>query len=42
MRFRDGDPEAPLAEVGLAPMQPDGKTKRGTAVRFLASPKPSP
>jgi len=39
MRFRDGDPEAPLAEVGLAPIQPDGKTKRGTAVRFLASPK---
>jgi DNA gyrase subunit B len=37
MRFRHGDAEAPLAEVGLAPLQPDGKTKRGTAVRFLAS-----
>jgi DNA gyrase subunit B len=33
MRFRDGDPEAPLAEVGEA-----AKGKRGTEVTFLASP----
>jgi len=38
MRFREGEPEAPLAMVGDAPMV-DGKPKRGTAVRFLASPK---
>ena len=39
MRFREGDAEAPLAEVGAAPIQADGKPKRGTAVRFLVSPK---
>ncbi|HRK63157.1 MAG TPA: DNA topoisomerase (ATP-hydrolyzing) subunit B [Terricaulis sp.] len=33
MRFRMGDAEAPLAEVGAAP------GKRGTSVRFLASDK---
>ncbi len=33
MRFRDGDPEAPLAQVGVAP------DKRGTEVTFLPSPK---
>ena len=38
MRFRMGDAEAPLAEVGPAPLE-DGKPRRGTAVRFLASPK---
>ncbi|GIK49005.1 MAG: DNA gyrase subunit B [Alphaproteobacteria bacterium] len=38
MRFRMGDAEAPLAAVGDAPLE-DGKPKRGTAVRFLASPK---
>jgi len=37
MRFRMGDAEAPLAEVGDAPLD-DGKPRRGTAVRFLASP----
>jgi DNA gyrase subunit B len=39
MRFREGDAEAPLADVGAAPSQSDGKPKRGTAVRFLVSPK---
>jgi DNA gyrase subunit B len=34
MRFRDGDPEAPLAVVGEVP--PD---RRGTEVTFLPSPK---
>ncbi|WP_395646636.1 DNA topoisomerase (ATP-hydrolyzing) subunit B [Terricaulis sp.] len=34
MRFRMGDAEAPLKEVGAAPAD-----KRGTSVRFLASPK---
>ncbi|HRP09863.1 MAG TPA: DNA topoisomerase (ATP-hydrolyzing) subunit B [Terricaulis sp.] len=34
MRFRMGDAEAPLAVVGDAPA-----AKRGTSVRFLASPK---
>jgi DNA gyrase subunit B len=38
MRFREGDAEAPLALVGEAP-QENGKPKRGTAVRFLASAK---
>jgi DNA gyrase subunit B len=38
MRFRNGDAEAPLALVGDAPVS-EGKVKRGTAVRFLASPK---
>ncbi|HYD87413.1 MAG TPA: ATP-binding protein, partial [Vitreimonas sp.] len=37
MRFRMGEPEAPLAEVGAAPMD-EGAPRRGTAVRFLASP----
>ena len=39
MRFRMGDAEAPLKEVGPAPRDEDGKPRRGTAVRFLASPK---
>lgn len=38
MRFANGDAEAPLAVVGDAPVI-DGKPKRGTAVRFLASPR---
>jgi len=37
MRFRMGDAEAPLKEVGPAPLD-EGKPRRGTAVRFLASP----
>jgi DNA gyrase subunit B len=42
MRFRDGDPEAPLAVVGPAPALPgDGKGgfKHGTEVTFLPSPR---
>jgi DNA gyrase subunit B len=38
MRFVNGEPEAPLAMTGEAPLV-DGKPKRGTAVRFLASPR---
>src|SRR5215468_1813753 len=38
MRFRDGDPEAPLAIVGDAPAE-GGKPKRGTEITFLPSPK---
>jgi DNA gyrase subunit B len=38
MRFVHGDAEAPLKLVGDAPSV-DGKPRRGTAVRFLASPK---
>jgi len=38
MRFRMGDAEAPLKVVGDAPLE-DGKPRRGTAVRFLASPQ---
>jgi len=42
MRFLDGDPEAPLAEVGAAP-KVDGKgksgTKTGTEITFLPSTK---
>jgi DNA gyrase subunit B len=38
MRFLNGDAEAPLRVEGEAPTV-DGKPKRGTAVRFLASPK---
>ncbi|GAM97511.1 DNA gyrase subunit B [alpha proteobacterium U9-1i] len=36
MRFRHGDAEAPLKEMGPAPIE-NGKPKRGTAVRFLPS-----
>jgi DNA gyrase subunit B len=42
MRFLDGDPEAPLAEVGPAPLLPgDGKAghKTGTEITFLPSPR---
>jgi len=38
MRFRDGDPEAPLAVVADAPVV-NGKPKRGTEITFLPSPK---
>jgi DNA gyrase subunit B len=41
MRFRDGVPEAPLAEVGPAPPWPEGANRRGlatgTEVNFLPS-----
>jgi len=42
MRFLDGEPEAPLAEVGKAPLLPgDGKAghKTGTEITFLPSPR---
>ncbi len=42
MRFADGDPEAPLAIVGAAPVLPgDGKggTKTGTEITFFPSPR---
>ncbi len=38
MRFRMGDAEAPLKEMGDAPVE-NGAPKRGTAVRFLPSPQ---
>ncbi len=38
MRFAEGEPVAPLALVGDAPPE-NAKPRRGTAVRFLASPK---
>ncbi len=38
MRFLMGDPAAPLKLVGAAPLI-DGKPRRGTSVRFLASTK---
>src|SRR5882724_9728112 len=38
MRFRDGDPEAPLAVVGPAPVV-NGRPKRGTEITFLPSTK---
>jgi DNA gyrase subunit B len=37
MRFLDGVPEAPLAQLGPAPALPDGKMKSGTEVTFLPS-----
>ncbi|HEV2099820.1 MAG TPA: DNA topoisomerase (ATP-hydrolyzing) subunit B [Stellaceae bacterium] len=41
IRFRDGVPEAPLAEVGPAPAQPEGSTRQGpatgTEITFLPS-----
>jgi DNA gyrase subunit B len=41
MRFRDGVPEAPLAEIGSAPPWPEGSNRRGlatgTEVNFLPS-----
>ncbi len=38
IRFRDGDPEAPLAIIGDAPVK-DGKPLRGTEITFVPSPK---
>jgi DNA gyrase subunit B len=38
MRFRGGDAEAPLALRGAAPLDAEGKPRRGTVVRFLPSP----
>ncbi|MFO1060200.1 MAG: DNA topoisomerase (ATP-hydrolyzing) subunit B [Dongiaceae bacterium] len=37
MRFRDGEPEAPLARVGSAPLIEGKGPKRGTEVTFLPS-----
>ena len=37
MRFRHGEPEAPLAETGPAPRKPDGTPRTGTEVTFLPS-----
>ncbi|HYE50986.1 MAG TPA: DNA topoisomerase (ATP-hydrolyzing) subunit B, partial [Azospirillaceae bacterium] len=37
MRFRHGDAEAPLKEVGDAPLKPDGRPFTGTEVTFLPS-----
>jgi DNA gyrase subunit B len=41
IRFRDGEPEAPLGEVGPAPSWPDGSSRRGSAtgteITFLPS-----
>jgi DNA gyrase subunit B len=43
MRFRDGVPEAPLAEVGSAPPWPAGTDRQGSAtgteITFLPSPQ---
>ncbi|MDP3738347.1 MAG: DNA topoisomerase (ATP-hydrolyzing) subunit B [Hyphomonadaceae bacterium] len=38
MRFRMGEPEAPLKITGEAPKKADGKFATGTTVRFLPSP----
>jgi DNA gyrase subunit B len=39
MRFRDGVPEAPLAEVAPAPALEDGGVATGTEITFLPSPR---
>ena len=43
MRFRDGVPDAPLAEIGPAPDWPAGSTREGhvtgTEFTFLPSPE---
>jgi DNA gyrase subunit B len=39
VRFHDGVPEAPLAEVGPSPVEEDGKVKTGTEITFLPSTK---
>src|SRR5436305_4713791 len=43
MRFRDGVPETPLAEIGPAPALPQGSPRQGLAtgseITFLPSPK---
>jgi len=38
MRFRHGEPEAPLAVVGDAGVDEQGRERRGTEVTFLPSP----
>ena len=38
MRFRMGEPEAPLKITGDAPLKESGKPQTGTIVRFLPSP----
>ncbi|MFO1113041.1 MAG: DNA gyrase subunit B [Rhodospirillales bacterium] len=38
IRFRQGDAEAPIAVVGDAPMDGDGKPATGTQLTFLPSP----
>src|SRR6185503_8377657 len=38
MRFRLGEPEAPLAITGDAPRKADGAPATGTIIRFLPSP----
>jgi DNA gyrase subunit B len=41
MRFHDGVPEAPLAEIGPAPKPPEGSTRdvaSGTEITFVPSP----
>jgi DNA gyrase subunit B len=37
MRFRDGVAETRLADIGPAPLRPDGKPRTGTEVTFLPS-----
>ncbi len=38
LRFKLGVPEAPLKEIGDAPLDENGKVKQGTKVRFLPAP----
>lgn len=42
MRFAYGDATAPLKVIGKAPANPDGSTKKGTRVTFLASTEKVP
>lgn len=42
MRFAYGDATAPLKVIGKAPANPDGSTKKGTRVTFLASTEKKP
>jgi len=42
MRFAYGDATAPLKVIGKAPVNPDGTTKKGTRVTFLASTEKVP
>jgi len=39
MRFRDGEPEAPLAVTGPAPAVDGGRPRSGTRVSFIPSPR---
>ena len=38
MQFRTGEPVAPLAVLGEAPVEANGKVRKGTEVTFLPSP----